>query len=174
MTAFGLAVELGEVQEIIPEISPGLSTELSDYGADGDHYGRRTWTEEGKLQVLEEAAQPRVRLSDVSHRHDILPQQIRRWRRQLFGEVPTIPEAPIFAPVTLIEAAPPAQPDGRSSKPRPMMVEISLRNGRVLKVAADLEPLFGSGARPQSRIIIGELEITISEKNVRHHEVSLS
>lgn len=40
MTAFGLAVELGEVLEIIPEISPGLSMELSEYGADGDHYGR--------------------------------------------------------------------------------------------------------------------------------------
>jgi transposase len=75
----------------------------------------------------------------VARRHDILPQQIRRWRRQLFGEIPTISEAPIFAPVTLIDAAPPAQPGGRSSKPRPVMVEISLRNGRVLKVAADLE-----------------------------------
>ena len=41
VTAFGLSVELGEVLEIIPEISPGLSTELSDYGADGDRYGRR-------------------------------------------------------------------------------------------------------------------------------------
>ncbi|CAM3246823.1 transposase [Asticcacaulis taihuensis] len=42
VTAFGLRIELGEVLEIISEISPGLSTELSDYGADGDHYGRRT------------------------------------------------------------------------------------------------------------------------------------
>jgi hypothetical protein len=42
VTAFGQFVELGEVLEIIPEISPGLSTELGDYGADGDHYGRRT------------------------------------------------------------------------------------------------------------------------------------
>jgi len=37
---FGLRIELGEVLEIIPEIS----TELSDYGTDGDHYGRRTTT----------------------------------------------------------------------------------------------------------------------------------
>jgi len=42
VTVFGAAAELGEVLEIILEISPGLSTELSDYGADGDHYGRRT------------------------------------------------------------------------------------------------------------------------------------
>lgn len=98
---------------------------------------RRRWTDEDKLRVLEEAAQPGVRLSDVARRHDILPQQIRRWRRQLFGEVPVAPETAIFAPVTLVE--PPAPPGGRSSKPRPVMVEISLRNGRVLKVAADLE-----------------------------------
>lgn len=48
---------------------------------------RRRWTDEDKLLVLQEAAQPGVRLSDVARRHDILPQQIRRWRRQLFGEV---------------------------------------------------------------------------------------
>ena len=94
---------------------------------------------DSKLRVLEEAAQPGVRLSDIARRHDILPQQIRRWRRQLFGEVQAPPDAPTFAPVTLIDAALPAQPSGRSSKPRPVMVEISLRNGRVLKVAADLE-----------------------------------
>lgn len=100
---------------------------------------RRRWSEQDKFRVLEEAAQPGARLSDVARRHDILPQQIRRWRRQLFDEVPTPPETPIFAPVTLIEAVSPAAPGGRSSKPRPVMVEISLRNGRVLKVAADLE-----------------------------------
>lgn len=42
VTVFGFSAELGVVLEIIPEISPGLPTELSDYGADGDHYGRRT------------------------------------------------------------------------------------------------------------------------------------
>jgi len=75
----------------------------------------------------------------VARRHDILPQQIRRWRRQLFGEVEPAPEAQIFPPVTLVEAVTPALPGGRSSRSRPVMVEISLRNDRVLKVAADLE-----------------------------------
>jgi len=99
---------------------------------------RRRWPEEDKLQVLAEAAQPGARLSDVARRHDILPQQIRRWRRQLFDEVPTAPETAMFATVTLVEAVTPP-PGTRSSKPRPVMVEISLRNGRVLRVAADLE-----------------------------------
>jgi transposase len=100
---------------------------------------RRRWPDEDKFRVLEEASQPGVRLSDVARRHDILPQQIRRWRRQLFGEVETAPEDQIFAPVTLVEAVTPVSPGCRTSKPRPVMVEISLRNGRVLKVAADLE-----------------------------------
>jgi transposase len=98
---------------------------------------RRRWPDEDKLRVLEEAAQPGVRLCDVARRHDILPQQIRRWRRQLLGEFPMTPETAIFAPVTLVEA--PAPSGGRVSKPRPVTVEISLRNGRVLKVAADVE-----------------------------------
>ena len=98
---------------------------------------RRRWPDEDKLRVLEEAAQPGARLSDVARRHDILPQQIRRWRRQLLDDVQVMPEASIFAPVTLIDG--PVPSSGRGSKPRPLMVEISLRNGRVLKVAADLE-----------------------------------
>ena len=98
---------------------------------------RRRWPDEDKLRVLEEAAQPGARLSDVARRQDILPQQIRRWRRQLLDDVQAIPGAAIFAPVTLIDG--PVPSSGRGSKPRPVMVEISLRNGRVLKVAADLE-----------------------------------
>ena len=85
---------------------------------------RRRWPDEDKLRVLEEAAQPRVRLSDVARRHDILPQQIRRWRRQLFGEVGTVPEAQMFAPVALVDAVTPPQASNRSTKPRPVMVEI--------------------------------------------------
>ena len=36
---FCAAVELSEVPEISPELSPGISLELGDYGADGDHNG---------------------------------------------------------------------------------------------------------------------------------------
>ena len=39
VTMFGPATELGEVLEIIPEISPELALELSDYGADGNNLG---------------------------------------------------------------------------------------------------------------------------------------
>lgn len=76
---------------------------------------RRRWPDEDKLRVLEEAAEPGVRLSDVARRHDILPQQIRRWRRQLFGEVKALPEPQMFAPVTVVEAVTSAPPSGRSS-----------------------------------------------------------
>lgn len=44
VTSFGHAAELGEVLEIIPEISPELAAELSDYGADGDNFGERSST----------------------------------------------------------------------------------------------------------------------------------
>ncbi len=102
---------------------------------------RRRWTDEEKLRVLEEADRPGVRLSHVALSYDVLPQQIRRWRRQLFGNVAVGSEAPTFVPVTVTDVTLPAPPHPvtRSVKPKPVMIEISLRNGRMLKVAADLD-----------------------------------
>ncbi|WP_082537249.1 MULTISPECIES: transposase [unclassified Aureimonas] len=45
---------------------------------------RRRWREADKLAVLEEASRPGISAASVARRHDILPQQIYRWRRQ-FG-----------------------------------------------------------------------------------------
>ncbi len=102
---------------------------------------RRRWTDEEKLQVLEEADRPGVRLSHVARSYDVLPQQIRRWRRQLFGDVAVGPEVPTFVPVTVTDVDLPAPPHPvtRCAKPKPVMIEISLRSGRMLKVAADLD-----------------------------------
>jgi len=102
---------------------------------------RRRWTDEEKLRVLEEADRPGVRLSHVARSYDALPQQIRRWRRQLFGDVAVEPEVPTFVPVTVTDVALPVPSHcaTRSAKPKPVMIEISLRNGRMLKVAADLD-----------------------------------
>lgn len=45
---------------------------------------RRRWPDAEKLAVLEEASVPGISAASVARRHDILPQQIYRWRRQ-FG-----------------------------------------------------------------------------------------
>jgi transposase len=94
---------------------------------------RRRWSDEAKLRILEEADQPGVRIGDVARRHDIHPSQIRLWR-QTFDH----PDASAtFLPVELVKdadlAPAPVRPPSR------LVVEILLRNGRGLKVPADLE-----------------------------------
>ena len=47
---------------------------------------RRRWSEEDKLQILQEAATSGLSIADVAHRHDVVPQQIYIWRRQLLAK----------------------------------------------------------------------------------------
>ena len=42
---------------------------------------RRRWSDETKLRILAEADQPGARIGEVARRHDIMPGQIRYWRK---------------------------------------------------------------------------------------------
>ena len=48
---------------------------------------RRRWTREEKLAILKEAATSGLRVAEVARRHDVVPQQIYQWRRQLLAAV---------------------------------------------------------------------------------------
>lgn len=104
---------------------------------------RRRWSDAEKLRILEEAGEPGARIIHVARRHDVLPQQIRRWRQQLFGDARRAASASVFVPVaiadTVTEAHEVFSPASRSSKAIAGRAEIRLRNGRVLKVAADMD-----------------------------------
>lgn len=94
---------------------------------------RRRWSDEAKLRILTEADEPGVRIGDVARRHDLHPGQIRLWRQSFsYVERPTM-----FLPVEITEevSATPA-PDTPSTL---AVIEISLRNGRCLKVPLDVE-----------------------------------
>lgn len=105
---------------------------------------RRDWSDEEKLSILQEAADPDARIADVARRHDIKPQQIYAWRRKLAVEraEPVV----TFLPVALIgtetsdEAERPASVDKPAAKrsARPMRIEIGCTGGRVLKVEANI------------------------------------
>ncbi|HTM82798.1 IS66-like element accessory protein TnpA [Asticcacaulis sp.] len=99
---------------------------------------RRRWSDEEKYQVLAEADAFGVKISEVARRYDILPQQIRRWRKELLE-----PKAPVpvtsFVPVSLTDGASTDVLHTARTPKRSATVEIALRNGRVLKVPADLE-----------------------------------
>lgn len=60
---------------------------------------RRDWSDEEKLSILQEAAEPDARIADVARRHDIRPQQIYTWRRK-FAAARSEPVAS-FLPVAL-------------------------------------------------------------------------
>lgn len=94
---------------------------------------RRRWRLEVKLGILAEAAQPGARVCDVARRHDVHPSQIRVWRRTLYGR----DDAPSFLPVRLVDNDP-SQHVPSTVSPE-TFVRISLRNGRSLKVPANIE-----------------------------------
>lgn len=97
---------------------------------------RRQWSDEDKLRILEEASDPRLSAAAVARRHDLLPQQIYKWRRQF--RHPASSEEVSFLPVELIAdgTAPKKAKPRRSQADR---IEIGLKNGRTLRVGADLD-----------------------------------
>jgi transposase len=107
---------------------------------------RRFWSEEQKRAILEEAAASDLTMADVARRHDIVPQQIYTWRRQL-GLIAPVATGPTFLPVVV--AASENGESGcseRNTAPktatrggRPGRIEIRCTNGRVLKVEAGLD-----------------------------------
>ena len=101
--------------------------------------GRRSFSAEEKVRLVVETFQAGETVTAVSHRNGICTSLLHRWRRAARGEVPSRRAArPQLLPVRLVppEAAP-AQP-----KPEPVpgiapaLIEVVLRNGRVLRVTA--------------------------------------
>ncbi|MFN7104475.1 MAG: transposase, partial [Pseudorhizobium sp.] len=77
--------------------------------------------------------EPGARIGDVARRHDIHPGQIRLWRQSFsYADQPTV-----FLPVEIAQKVGVGQ--ASTAATRPAIVEILVRNGRRLKVPADVE-----------------------------------
>ena len=106
---------------------------------------RRHWSDAEKLRIVREAGAEGVRLSDIARVHDITRQHIYQWRRELRikGLQPEV--SSLFIPVELTGHEKHADRAGTVSShgfDRAHRVEIKLRNGRSLRVAADIpEPI---------------------------------
>ncbi|OWK25612.1 transposase [Rhizobium yanglingense] len=102
---------------------------------------QRRWSTELKLSILQEAFSADGSVSDVARRHDVLPQQIYAWRKKFSPPKLKSPETVSFIPVSLIGASEsPSDGATRSSvRSRRKDVEIVLRNGRLLRIAADMD-----------------------------------
>ncbi|MGL4965388.1 MAG: transposase [Inquilinus sp.] len=46
---------------------------------------RRAWSDDQKLTILEEVATSRLGVAAIARRHDLVPQQVYRWRRQFLA-----------------------------------------------------------------------------------------
>jgi transposase len=107
---------------------------------------RRFWSDEQKRAILEEAATSGLTMADMARRHDIVPQQIYTWRRQLGLSAP-VATAPTFLPVVVAasENVAPGHskrdtaPKAAARGSRPGRIEIRCTNGRVLKVEPSLD-----------------------------------
>ena len=96
-----------------------------------ERYRRRS--NEEKLLILREASVPGAVISDVARRHDIRPQQIYQWRRQL-----SAPKVPVFVPVSVSAAS----SDDGGARPVPAIsVKVCLHNGRSLVVPSTIDPV---------------------------------
>jgi transposase len=101
--------------------------------------GRRRFSAEEKVRLVAETLRPGETVTAVSRRHGICTSLLHRWRRVARGEVPSRRAArPQLLPVRVVAPdAPPLQP-----KPAPVPgiapapIEVVLRNGRMLRVAA--------------------------------------
>ncbi|WP_440980922.1 IS66-like element accessory protein TnpA [Shinella sumterensis] len=107
---------------------------------------RHDWSDDEKLLILQEAADPDVRIADVARRHDIKPQQIYTWRRKFAAEqtepVVSSCQSHLIATASSDEAERPAPADKPTTKrsARPIRIEIGCKGGRVLKVEAKIAP----------------------------------
>jgi transposase len=113
---------------------------------------RRRWSEDDKLKILQEAATSGLSVADVARRHDVVPQQIYIWRRQLLAkaraEASGHSAPPRFLPVAVVNETevPEEAPQGECTVERPRgtarqaRIEIRCKGGRVLKVAAGIDP----------------------------------
>ncbi|ORE91677.1 insertion sequence transposase [Stappia sp. 22II-S9-Z10] len=84
--------------------------------------------------MLAEAEDEGIALAEVARRHDVHPQQLYAWRSMARkASSPPVP-VPTFLPVEIAEQ--PTQERRRRTK----AVEVTLRNGRRLRVDPEIAP----------------------------------
>ena len=100
--------------------------------------GRRRWSPDDKARIVEETLAPGATVSEVARRHDIRPQQLFGWRREMRIEDPA-PRMD-FVPA-LVEAVEPEKSErARRGPPRAGRGDIELEfEGVVVRVRRGAE-----------------------------------
>ncbi|WP_370880035.1 transposase [Shinella sedimenti] len=107
---------------------------------------RRDWSDDEKLSILQEAANPDARIADVARRHDIKPSRFRpsdgsllRIRLGQWFLSCRSHSSRRHRATRLSVRHPWTKPTTKRSA-RPTRIEIGCKGGRVLKVEANIEP----------------------------------
>src|SRR5208337_1710969 len=100
---------------------------------------RRRWTSAEKLRMIEDSMAPGARVSDVARRHDVHPNLLHLWRRQARAGVLSRADECRFAPVAIaaVDGAGVPPCSGMAAGP---VIEVVLRNGRVLRLPEGVAP----------------------------------
>jgi transposase len=104
--------------------------------------GRRQWTTAQKVQIVEESLVPGASVAEVARRHNINPNLIYAWRRRpKTGAASSAAEGQSrFALVAVTAAGGTPRPIGNDKYDAGSMIEVVLRNGRVLRVCECATP----------------------------------
>ena len=101
---------------------------------------RRRWGAEEKLRIVAETHEPGATVGAVAARHDVYPNLLRTWRRQVReGRLIAAPPArfvPVRVDQTAALAAAPAPPVNH--QPAAETIEILLSDGSRLRVGNDV------------------------------------
>jgi transposase len=95
---------------------------------------RRKWSDDEKAQIVAEAAQPGVVVSEIARRWQVTPQQVFDWRRQARKALAAAgaPAVPAFVPIIGEAAGAVPEPVAPSPRPAPS-IEVKLA-GAVLRI----------------------------------------
>ena len=106
----------------------------------GGRERRRRWSADEKLRIVAETHEPGASVRAVAARHDVYPNLLRTWRRQVReGRLVAAPPAR-FMPVHVAETAPAAAGIAPSNRDRATteIVEIVLPDGLRVRVGNDV------------------------------------
>jgi transposase len=101
---------------------------------------RRRWSVEEKLRIVAETHESGASVRSVAARHDIYPNLLRTWRRQVSQSRLTLPQPAHFVPIRMVETVPTstAIPPPIAERPAADMIEIALPDGSRVRVGNDV------------------------------------
>ena len=98
--------------------------------------GRRRWTTAHKLKIVSESLAPHTSVTEVAHRHGLNPNLIYRWRHQAkAGALSRAAEGQSRFALVAVAAGSSARPLTRSDHQGDCVIEVVLRNGRILRLS---------------------------------------